>query len=67
MEKLAVFKIIDDRLELCGYFSSKETATQYLTEIKKMIDNEFQSQLAGEYIAIPILYYTLSVGGASVK
>ena len=26
MEKLAVFKLIDDRLELCGYFSSKETA-----------------------------------------
>jgi hypothetical protein len=63
MEKLVVLKIEGDNLLVCGYFDSKEHTVEYLTAVKKMIDNEFQNNLAGEYIAIPALYYNLKQAG----
>ena len=63
MEKLAVFKLIDDTMELCGFFDSKEDAVEYLSEVKKVIDTQMQNNLAGEYIMLPSLYYKLNVAG----
>lgn len=59
MEKLAVFKMIDEIPTICGYFDSKEDAIRYLTEVGKMINYKMQHQLAGEYIIIPTLYFNL--------
>ena len=59
MEKLAVFKVVNDMMELCGYFNSKEEVTEYLAEIKKLIDTKMQHQLKGDYIAIPVIYFNL--------
>lgn len=60
MEKLVVLKIEGDNLLVCGFFDSKEHAVEYLTAVKNMIDTELQVNLAGEYIAIPALYYHLT-------
>lgn len=59
MEKLAVFKVVNDVMELCGYFNSKEEVMEYLAEIKKLIDGKMQHQLKGDYIAIPVLLFNL--------
>jgi hypothetical protein len=59
MEKLVVLKIDGDNMLVCGFFDSKEQAVEYLTAVKNMIDSEMQHHLAGEYIAIPALYYHL--------
>mgnify|MGYP003626947164 CR=1 FL=1 len=40
MEKLGIYKIIDDVPTLCGYYDNREDAIQYLTEVKKLIDNK---------------------------
>ena len=61
MEKLVVLKIEGDSVLVCGFFDSKEHAVEYLTAVKNMIDKELQVNLAGEYIAIPALYYHLQV------
>lgn len=61
MEKLIVFKIEEDNILVCGHFNSKEHAIEYLTAVKKMIDFEMQHNLAGEYIAVPALYFNLEV------
>lgn len=61
MEKLAVFKMVDDIPMICGYFDSKEDAIRYLTEVGKMINSSMQHQLAGEYIIVPTLYFNLQV------
>jgi hypothetical protein len=58
MEKLAVFKLMeDDRLELCGFFNSKEEALEYLAYVKGEVMNAMQDSLQGEYICIPALYF----------
>jgi hypothetical protein len=62
MEKLVVLKIEGDNVLVCGFFDSKEHAVEYLTAVKNMIDKELQNNLAGEYIAIPALYYHLQQG-----
>lgn len=67
MEKLVVLKIEGDNVLVCGFFDSKEHALEYLTAVKNMIDNEMQVNLAGEYIAIPALYYNLQKGTAKTK
>jgi len=59
MEKLAIFKVVQDGLELCGYFDNKDEAMKYLAEIKKIMDDKFQHQLRGEYLAIPVLYFNI--------
>jgi hypothetical protein len=59
MEKLAVFKMIEDTPVLCGYFNSKEDAIQYLTEVGKLINFKMQHQLVGEYICTPVLHFNL--------
>jgi hypothetical protein len=61
MEKLGVFKIIDDVPTICGYFDSKEDAIRYLTEVGKLINTNMQHQLVGEYIIIPTLYFNLQL------
>jgi hypothetical protein len=61
MEKLAVFKLVDDVPMICGYFNSKDDAIRYLTEVGKMINQNMQHQLAGEYIVVPTLYFNLQV------
>ena len=61
MEKLVVFKVVEDMLELCGYFNSKEDVKSYLGEINRMINDEFQHNLKGDYIAIPVLHYQLQI------
>ena len=59
MQKLALFKLIDDTPVFCGYFDTQEQITEYLAEIKNMIDDKVQHQLAGEYLAIPSIMYKL--------
>jgi len=59
MEKLAVFKIVEDNILFCGCFNSQAEATEYLTEVKKLIDDTFQTQLVGEYIIMPMLYFNI--------
>jgi|LakMenEpi03Aug12_release.lakeMendotaPanAssembly.Ray.scaffolds.fasta_scaffold4323941_1 hypothetical protein len=61
MEKLAVFKMVDDVPMICGYFDSKEDAIRYLTEVGKMINHGLQHQLVGEYIIMPTLYFNLQI------
>ena len=63
MEKLVVLKIEGDSVLVCGFFESKEHAIEYLTAVKKMIDDELQNNLAGEYLCIPALYYHLKQAG----
>jgi hypothetical protein len=58
-QKLGLFKVVDDKLELCGYFDTTEQITEYLGEVTQMIETSFQHQLEGEYLAIPSLYYNL--------
>lgn len=60
MEKLVVLKIEGDEVLVCGFFNSKEEVVQYLTAVGKMINEELQQHLQGEYIAIPALYYHLT-------
>jgi len=60
MEKLVVLKVEGDELLVCGFFNSKEDVVQYLTAVNKMINEEMQQNLQGEYIAIPALYYQLT-------
>jgi hypothetical protein len=55
MEKLGVFKVVDDVLECCGFFNSKEDALAYLVEVKKLIDNTLQNSLAGNILLSYIL------------
>lgn len=63
MEKLGVFKIVEDGLECCGFFNNKEDALGYLSEVKKIIDNTLQNNYAGEYVIIPTLYFDIKVAG----
>jgi catabolite regulation protein CreA len=61
MEKLAVFKVMEDeRLELCGFFDTKEDALAYLTHVKTEIQTKMQHALSGEYICIPTLYFNIN-------
>ena len=60
MEKLVVLKVEGDELLVCGFFNSKEEVVQYLTAVNKMINEEMQQNLQGEYIAIPALCYHLT-------
>ena len=55
MEKLGVFKIDGDNILFCGCFNTQGEATEYLTEVKKLIDDTFNTQLVGEYIIMPML------------
>ena len=59
MQKLALFKMIDDNLVFCGYFDTEQQIKEYLEEIRKLIDDKVQHQLTGEYLAIPSLMYKL--------
>ena len=63
MEKLVVFKIVKSEwgelMELCGYFNNRKEVTEYLTEIKKLIDGKMQHQLKGEYVAVPVIYFNI--------
>lgn len=60
LQKLALYKVVEDNLELCGFFNTPEEVQEYLVKIREMIDKQFQHQLQGEYIAIPSLYYNLT-------
>lgn len=59
MQKLGVFKMIDDEPILCGYFDNNEDVQEYLKEISKMINTDMQTNLIGEYVVIPMLYFEL--------
>lgn len=59
MEKLGIFKIVEDVPTLCGYYDNKEDALEYLKEVKKMVDYNMQHQLVGEYILVPCLYFNI--------
>ena len=59
MQKLGVFKIDGDNILFCGLFNTQEEAQEYLTEVKKLIDNTFQTKLVGEYIIMPMLYFNI--------
>tara|TARA_Y100000389_G_scaffold154491_1_gene155013 strand:+ start:348 stop:551 length:204 start_codon:yes stop_codon:yes gene_type:complete len=67
MQKLGVFKMIDDEPVLCGYFDNQEGATQYLEEISTMINQGCQTNLIGEYVVIPMLYYELNTNPSQKK
>ena len=34
LQKIALFKVHNDKLELCGYFNNTEGITEYLTKVK---------------------------------
>ena len=57
MQRLVLFKIIDDKLEFVGYFDSNEMIAEYLSKIQEMIDKQFRTNLQGQYLAIPTLFY----------
>jgi hypothetical protein len=59
MNKIALFKLVRDKLEFVGYFDDQEGINAYLLEIKSYIDERHQHQLAGEYLAVPTIYYNL--------
>jgi len=59
MQKLGVFKIEGDNFLFCGCFNTQEEAQEYLSEVKKLIDNAFNKQLVGEYVVIPMLYFNI--------
>ncbi len=59
MQKLGVFKMIDDEPVLCGYFDNQDQVTEYLEEISKLINDRMQVNLIGEYVVIPMLYFEL--------
>ncbi len=64
MQKLALFKLIKTKnnheiLELCGIFDSQEEVVAYLNEIQKMIEEQFQHQLEGEYFTLPSFYFNI--------
>ena len=59
MQRLVLFKIIDDKLEFVGYFDSNEMIAEYLSKIQEMIDKQFRTNLQGQYLAIPTLFYEL--------
>tara|TARA_Y100000385_G_C13029152_1_gene609913 strand:+ start:173 stop:376 length:204 start_codon:yes stop_codon:yes gene_type:complete len=67
MQKLGVFKMIDDEPVLCGYFDNQEGAIQYLEEISTMINQGCQTNLIGEYVVIPMLYYELNTNPSQKK
>jgi hypothetical protein len=59
MEQLGVFKIIDDEMVLCGYYDNKDDAVAYLKEIGRLINEQMQTNLSGEYVILPMLYFEL--------
>mgnify|MGYP003635965621 CR=1 FL=1 len=59
MEKLAVFKIGLENLVYCASFTNKEDAIKYLEYVKGLIDKDLQTQLQGEYIIVPSIYFNL--------
>tara|TARA_B100000963_G_scaffold88306_1_gene75841 strand:+ start:206 stop:436 length:231 start_codon:yes stop_codon:yes gene_type:complete len=64
MEKLALFKLIKTKnnheiLEFCGTFDSKQEVILYLEEIQKMIEQQYQHQLEGEYFTMPTFYFNI--------
>jgi hypothetical protein len=60
MEKLGIFKVMEDeRLELCGFYNTKEEAIQYLEYVQNEIARNMQHQYEGEYVVIPMLHYDL--------
>jgi hypothetical protein len=64
MQKLALFKLIKTKnkheiLELCGIFDNQQEVIQYMNEIQKMIEEQFQHQLEGEYFTLPSFYFNL--------
>ena len=61
MEQLGVFKLIDDEMVLCGYYASLDDAKAYLMEISSLINDKMQTNLQGEYVILPLLYFELKV------
>ncbi len=59
MQKLTLFKLINDQLEFVGYFDSQEMIVEYMTQIQQMIDKQMRTNLQGQYLAIPSLFYEL--------
>jgi hypothetical protein len=59
MQKLVLFKLINDKLEFVGYFDKHEVIAEYLMKIQEMIDKQGKKSLKGEYLAIPTLFYEL--------
>ena len=59
MEKFAVYKIFDFKLELCGLFDSMKEATDYLTDVKKEVMYNFATEYKGDYIISPAIYYKI--------
>ena len=58
MQRLVLFKLVNDIMEFVGYFDSPEMM-EYMTQIQEMIDTKGRENLKGEYLAIPSLYYEL--------
>ena len=59
MQRLVLFKLINDQMEFVGYFDSPEMIADYMRQIQDMIDKQFRTNLQGEYLAIPTLFYEL--------
>lgn len=59
MQRLVLFKIVDDKLEFVGYFDSQEMVSEYLIKIQEMIDKQFRTNLQGQYLAFPTLFFEL--------
>ncbi len=49
----------DDTLELCGYYNDMDGVDEYFKQVQKHIDHSQQTELEGDYLVIPTLYYKL--------
>lgn len=59
MQKLVLFKLINDKLEFVGHFDNPQIIVEYFVKIQEMIDNNMKTNLQGQYMAIPTLFYEI--------
>jgi hypothetical protein len=49
----------EETILFCGYAGNQEEAIQYMEDVQKEIDFNMRSELQGEYIVVPALYFNL--------
>lgn len=67
VQQLAIFKVEkitkdvpEETLLFCGYADNQEEAIAYMEQVQKQIDYGMESELQGQYIVLPALYFNLT-------